>query len=406
MISPVPRNDTTYIPSAPTQCDNTRVIAAAGYTCSGSSSTQTSQYSEPYIAGNGASCTNTHSVVRTYCDGTLITTVDQIISSQCSQTVTCSLNSRTSWAGPDYPGPNGQTCADTNVHDVYYCTNSTFQTNDYYGGTTCVGGSGENSCGMSDAEYQAKEQECRNQGMILAECQCTYGSPIIVDVDGSGYGLSDLANGVDFDLNADGFAERRPWTVAASTNAFLALDRNRNGVIDNGRELFGNFTPLADGTNAPNGWAALAEFDRQSLGGNGDGVIDQRDAIYSVLLLWQDLNHDGISQPLELHSLASFGIETISIDYKSEMRRDRWGNLFRFKAMVIGHDPVTGRAYQRYAYDVFFDVPHHLSAITTRATAPTAGCVVAGYMPTTTRPAFQPKSALSSLRSEVRRTFR
>src|SRR6185437_13068105 len=94
-------------------------------------------------------------------------------------------------------------------------------------------------------------------------------SPIVIDVDGSGFDLTDAANGVKFDIDNSGIAERIAWTKPGSTNAFLALDRNGNGIIDNGGELFGNYTaqpPIAE----PNGFNALSVYDLLENGGNGD----------------------------------------------------------------------------------------------------------------------------------------
>ena len=113
-----------------------------------------------------------------------------------------------------------------------------------------------------------------------------------------------MKNGVHFDLDADGVPELTAWTRRDSDDAFLAMDRNRNGRIDDGTELFGNDTPAyADRTDVTtlNGFEALAFLQGSSYGRSRlDHQIDRADAAFARLLLWRDANHNGLSEPDEL----------------------------------------------------------------------------------------------------------
>jgi hypothetical protein len=167
-----------------------------------------------------------------------------------------------------------------------------------------------------------------------------------------GFHLTSPETGVVFDIRGDGRPIKLAWTAADSGNAFLALDRNGNGKIDNGMELFGNYTAQPKSAN-PNGYLALAEFDKPENGGNDNGMIDPEDAVYKKLLLWIDANHDGTSEGNELHSLAELGVETISLNYTDMHYADQYGNLFHYRAAVnprLGGDSKDGR----WCFDVFF----------------------------------------------------
>jgi hypothetical protein len=176
--------------------------------------------------------------------------------------------------------------------------------------------------------------------------------PILIDISGQGFHLTSAADGVVFDFFANGHPIRIPWSSPASGNAFLVLDRNHNGKIDDATELFSNLT-IQTKSPIPNGFMALAEFDKPENGGNGDGIIDEKDAVFSHLLLWVDENHDGISQPNELHSLPELGVFSLGLKFKESRRTDEFGNVFRFRAKVNPRDKDDESSVGAMAYDVF-----------------------------------------------------
>jgi hypothetical protein len=166
-------------------------------------------------------------------------------------------------------------------------------------------------------------------------------TPIVLSLRG-GYRMTSPADGVLFDIDADGDAEPIAWTEPGSNVGFLALDRNGNGTIDSGAELFGNSTLLRDGTRALNGFEALADLDS-----NHDSRIDASDPAWPHLLLWLDANHDGSSSASELVSMPSSEVSAISTDYQRSGKKDRFGNEFRYKGEFR-----TGQAWRK-CYDVY-----------------------------------------------------
>ncbi|MGX8835643.1 hypothetical protein ACWG0P_15690 [Amedibacillus sp. YH-ame6] len=146
--------------------------------------------------------------------------------------------------------------------------------------------------------------------------------PLIFDIDGDGLKPTSILDGAYFDLDGNGKKERMSWV--GSGDGLLVYDRTENGVIDNGKELFSNFTILANGTQAQSGLQALVEFDE-----NKDGIIDEKDSIFSKLRLWMD-NGDGISEAGELKTLKELGIKSISLKTK--------GNIVSFNGIEIRNE--------------------------------------------------------------------
>lgn len=173
---------------------------------------------------------------------------------------------------------------------------------------------------------------------------------------------------VTFNLKNDGKPACYSWPEKGSGVAFLVYDRDSDGgVIDSGSELFGDFTPHADGGVAghpnPNGFLALAWYDKPAQGGDGNLEITPKDAIWKHLKLWlPDHCWDSpelpcASIPKELHSLESEGIHSLGLMYGISQDHDQWGNSFKFYAQVNPkpHDMLKpdDEMNERRSWDVF-----------------------------------------------------
>lgn len=184
------------------------------------------------------------------------------------------------------------------------------------------------------------------------EVECTEPdpSPILLDLDRNQFHLS--GGPVYFDIDADGQPETLTWAAPGTQDAFLFLDRNGNGVVDDGLELFGNATLLFSGEQAEHGYEALAEFDLVENGGNQDGIIDAADLVFSTLGVWIDSNANGIHENHESQSLAEAGVLSIGLDYRESRRTDSHGNEFRY--IGSGSIEVNGKSKKMATTDVFF----------------------------------------------------
>ncbi|MQM38232.1 hypothetical protein KBTX_02242 [wastewater metagenome] len=170
--------------------------------------------------------------------------------------------------------------------------------------------------------------------------------PLTVDLDGDGLETVGIDTGrpIHFDHDADGVKTASGWV--APDDGFLVLDRNGNGTVDSGAELFGDSTVLADGSEAADGFAALAEQDT-----NEDGRVDSEDAHWSALRIWRDLNQNGISEADELQSLDEVGIASLDVDAQSHSQALGNGNQiadvgrFTWTSGETGEiESVTGRS--------------------------------------------------------------
>ncbi len=160
--------------------------------------------------------------------------------------------------------------------------------------------------------------------------------PLTLDLNGNGIETLGLEHGITFDFNGDGTKTSTGWI--APSDGLLVLDKDNNGIIDNGNELFGVDTIKSDGTKAIDGFDALRDLDS-----NGDGIFDHNDEMFAKVRVWQDLNSDGISQTDELKTLGELGIVGINLDAK-KTNIDSNGNLISAVGTFIREDGSTGEA--------------------------------------------------------------
>ena len=234
----------------------------------------------------------------------------------------------------------------------------------------------------------------------------TTGTPIILDLNGDGVRTQSIDAGVKFDLFDDGAAINTGWV--SSGDGLLVLDRNQDGQINDGSELFGSATRLSNGEKASDGYAALRELDS-----NGDGVISSDDAIYGDLRIWIDSNSDGVSGTGETKTLAELGIAKINLNAVVGTDTDN-GNILGLTSSYETTDGVT-----HDAADVWFlanrtpvageasSVDSAIAALNTTTTVPTLAVDPVAVPQTQTvptiqaQPAVEPVPLTSAMRAQV-----
>jgi len=166
-------------------------------------------------------------------------------------------------------------------------------------------------------------------------------SPLVLDLAGTGIQTTSAAHGVNFDLMGTGTAQLTGWVT--STEGLLAVDRNHDGKINDGTELFGSATRLANGQMAGDGFTALKEFDS-----NHDGKVSAADANWKDLKVWVDLDHDGVTDAGELKSLEDVGVVSMSLNFNYSSQTSN-GNLL---GMISSYTSADGKEHQMI--DVWF----------------------------------------------------
>ncbi|MBX8577886.1 calcium-binding protein, partial [Pseudomonas cichorii] len=168
-------------------------------------------------------------------------------------------------------------------------------------------------------------------------------SPLILDLDGDGVETLGVEQGVHFDHDGNGFAELTGWV--GKDDGLLVLDRNGDGVIDRGAELFGNYT-AGSGVESPNGFNALAVMDE-----NHDGVVDSLDSLFGELQVWRDSNSDGVVDLGELLTMEQAGVLSLGTGYTLGGVTDSFGNI---TAQMGSYINIIGETHE--LNDVWFKV--------------------------------------------------
>ena len=188
----------------------------------------------------------------------------------------------------------------------------------------------------------------------------TFSTPMVLDLNNDGIKTLGVSEGVSFDIFADGTKVNTGWV--SSGDGLLVLDRNNDGSINDGSELFGSSTTLSGGVRATDGYAALRELDA-----NQDGVISQSDKIFDDLCVWVDSNSNGATESGEIKTLASLGITQINLQASVGLEIDN-GNVL---GLVSTYETTDGATHA--AADVWFSTDRLADSSSSIASSPGSG---------------------------------
>ncbi|MBI4665983.1 MAG: hypothetical protein HY751_06195 [Nitrospinae bacterium] len=153
--------------------------------------------------------------------------------------------------------------------------------------------------------------------------------PLALDLNGDGFETTGAQNGLSFDINGDGVADKTSFVKG--DDAFIAYDKNGNGVIDSGKELFG------DQNGAANGYEELARYDQ-----NHDGWIDSADAIYKDLVLIKNRGGQTFNAS-SAETLGQAGVAAIKVGYGSSSAFTTGGDAIAQTGAFVRADGSTGQ---------------------------------------------------------------
>lgn len=176
-------------------------------------------------------------------------------------------------------------------------------------------------------------------------------SPLVFDLDHDG--IETLGQEfVYFDHNGDGIANLTGWV--SGDDGFLVFDKDGNGLIETGNELFGDNYLKEDGSTASNGFDALSDLDS-----NQDGIFDINDNAFTQLKVWQDINQDGVSQDSELFTLDQAGVASVNLSATATNIDAGDGNTITFDSTYTN---IQGETHQ--IVDVVFNESQYHTVFT------------------------------------------